>query len=325
MNRGFLDRFLIGVLKRFFNLRGAFRSATGQRALIPHASASGGSLAAVIAIMAFLASLTSSVALRVSTASEGWQSSVSHEITIQIRPILGTPIDPEIKKAAAIIGETSGLKNTYVYSKAESEKLLEPWLGNGLDFDQLPVPRMITAQIDENSPPDLDALRLALGKNVKGASLDDHRAWSERLSIVGRTLVLATLTTLGLVIAAAGFAIAFATRGAMISNREIIEVLHFVGASESYIARQFQIHFLWIGIKGGMIGAGAAIILFLMLHIAARQWSSSPNGAEIIALFGTFSVGLNAIIAVLLIVLLMALVAALVSRATANRTIRGLN
>lgn len=325
MNRGFLDRFLIGALKRFFSLRGAFRSAKRQQALIPHASASGGSLAAVIAIMAFLASLAASIALRVSSASEGWQSSVSHEITIQIRPILGTPIDPEIKKAANILGETPGLKNTYIYSKTDSEKLLEPWLGNGLDFDQLPVPRMITAQIDKKSPPDLEALRLALGENVKGASLDDHRAWTERLSVVGRTLVLATLTTLGLVIAAAGFAIAFATRGAMISNREIIEVLHFVGASESYIARQFQIHFLWIGIKGGMIGAIAAITLFFVLHFSTGQWVSSPNGAEMIALFGTFSLSLNAIIAVIAIALLMALVAAFVSRVTANRTIRGLD
>ena len=325
MNRGLLDRFLIGVLKRFFDLRGVFRSKKRQQALIPHASASGGSLAAVIAIMAFLASLTASVALRVSNASEGWQSSVSHEITIQIRPTLGTPIDPEMKKAAIILSETPGLKNTYVYSKTESEKLLEPWLGNGLDFDQLPVPRMITAQIDKKSPPDLEALRVALSENVKGASLDDHRAWTQRLSVVGRTLVLATLATLGLVIAAAGFAIAFATRGAMISNREIIEVLHFVGASESYIARQFQIHFLWIGIKGGIIGGIAAITLFLALHIAARQWASSPNGTEMIALFGTFSLNLNAIIAVMAIALLMALVAAFVSRVTANRTIRGLD
>jgi cell division transport system permease protein len=184
---------------------------------------------------------------------------------------------------------------------------------------------MITAQIDKKSPPDLEALRVALSENVKGASLDDHRAWTQRLSVVGRTLVLATLATLGLVIAAAGFAIAFATRGAMISNREIIEVLHFVGASESYIARQFQIHFLWIGIKGGIIGGIAAITLFLALHIAARHWASSPNGAEMIALFGTFSLSLNAIIAVMAIALLMALVAAFVSRVTANRTIRGLD
>jgi hypothetical protein len=44
-----------------------------------------------------------------------------------------------------------------------------------------------------------------------------------------------------------------------------------------------------------------------------------------IALFGTFSLSLNAIIAVMAIVLLMALVAAFVSRVTANRTIRGLD
>ena len=324
MNRDLLDRFLISVLKRFFDLRASFRSAKTQQALIPQASASGRSLAAVVAIMAFLASLTASVALRVAGASEGWQSSVSQEITIQIRPILGKPIDPEIKKASSILNETRGLTDIKIYSKAEAEKLLEPWLGSGLDFDQLPVPRMITARIDKNSAPDLEALRAALTEGVKGVSLDDHRLWSSRLALVARTMVAATLAILGLVIAAAGFAIAFATRGAMISNREIIEVLHFVGASEAYIARQFQHHFLWIGIKGGMMGGLAAMVLFTLLNFMAKQWATSPGGEEMMAIFGTFSMGLNAFIAVIAIALLMAFVAALVSRMTANRTIRGL-
>lgn len=324
MNRGIIDNVVIGLLKRFLYLRASFRSAKKQQALIPQASASGRSLAAVVAIMAFLASLTASVALRVASASEGWQSSVSQEITIQIRPILGKQIDPEINKASSILNETRGLTDIKIYSKAEAEKLLEPWLGSGIDFDRLPVPRMITAKIDKNYSPDLDGLRVALTERVKGVSLDDHRLWSNRLALVARTMVAATLAILGLVIATAGFAIAFATRGAMISNREIIEVLHFVGASEAYIARQFQHHFLWIGIKGGMVGGLAAMVLFLVLNFIAKQWTASPGGEEMMAIFGTFSMDLNAFIAVIAIALLMAVVAALVSRITANRTIRGL-
>ena len=236
--------------------------------------------------MAFLASLTASVALRVTHASEGWQSSVSGEVTIQIRPVLGRPIDPEINKANAILVKTTGLSDIKIYSKAEAEKLLEPWLGSGLDFDQLPVPRMITARIDKTMPPDFEALRAKLTESVKGISLDDHRLWSNRLALVAQTMVAATFAILALVIAAAGFAIAFATRGAMISNREIIEVLHFVGASDAYIARQFQQHFLWIGIKGGMIGGSAAIVLFLLLNFIDRQVVATPGGTEMMAKIG---------------------------------------
>ena len=56
----------------------------------------------------------------------------------------------------------------------------------------------------------------------------------------------------GLVLAATVLSVAFATRGAMASNRPIVEVLHFVGAKEAYIASQFQRHFLVLGLKGGI-------------------------------------------------------------------------
>lgn len=324
MSKNLLDRILVRLFRQFFEVRTRFFTGKPNRTLIPDASASGRSLAAIVAIMAFLASLTASVALRVTNASEGWQSSVSREITIQIRPVLGSPIDAEINKANAILGKTRGLSDIKIYSKAEAEKLLEPWLGSGLDFDQLPVPRMITARVDKNEPPDFETLRATLAGSVKGVSLDDHRLWTNRLALVAQTMVAATFAILALVIAAAGFAIAFATRGAMISNREIIEVLHFVGASDAYIARQFQEHFLWIGIKGGMIGGIAAIALFLLLNFVAKQLTAMPGGNEMMAIFGTFSMGLSAFLAVFATALLMAFVAALVSRITANRTIRGL-
>ena len=40
----------------------------------------------------------------------------------------------------------------------------------------------------------------------------------------------------------------------MAANRPVIEVLHFIGARDRYIAGQFQRHFLWLGLKGGAIG-----------------------------------------------------------------------
>ena len=44
----------------------------------------------------------------------------------------------------------------------------------------------------------------------------------------------------------------------MAGNKDVVEVLHFVGAHDSFIANEFQRHFLWLGLKGGLIGGGAA-------------------------------------------------------------------
>ena len=70
---------------------------------------------------------------------------------------------------------------------------------------------------------------------------------------------------LALVAAATIAVIVSATRSAMASNREIIEVLHFVGANERFISREFERHFLGLGVRAGLVGAVAAALAFLLL------------------------------------------------------------
>jgi cell division transport system permease protein len=107
----------------------------------------------------------------------------------------------------------------------------------------------------------------------------------------------------------------------MATNRPIVEVLHYVGATDRFIAGQFQHHFLLLGFKGGAIGGGAAILLFGSLE-AARAWlAGTPGGDEAAALFGSLSIGVEGYVAILAQILVMAVVTALVSRATVARTL----
>ena len=99
----------------------------------------------------------------------------------------------------------------------------------------------------KSSRPLFEPLRAALAAGAPGASLDDHRLWLSRLDTMADAIVAFAAALFALMILAMATAIGFATRGAMAGNREIIEVLHFVGAADSYIARQFQGHFLRLG------------------------------------------------------------------------------
>ena len=110
---------------------------------------------------------------------------------------------------------------------------------------------MIVVTIAAGGAPDLDRLRKTLAERVTGASLDDHRAWVERMRTMTRAAVVVGIGVLGLVLAATVLLVAFATRGAMAANRAIVEVLHFVGAKNRYIAGQFQRHFLCARPQGG--------------------------------------------------------------------------
>lgn len=298
--------------------------AANRPPLIPAESIAGRALVIVIAIMTFLAALTAGAAQLVGAASSDWQSAVAREVTIQVRPVAGRIIDQEVARAADIARATPGISGVKVYTREESERLLEPWLGTGLNLDQLPVPRLIVLRLDEQAKADFTALRRALVENVRGVTLDDHRVWIARLAAMAQSIVILAIGIVALVITATALAVAFATRGVMAGNRDIIEVLHFVGASDAYIADEFQSHFLRLGLKGGVVGGVAAMLFFLLASGLASAWVATPGGHQIEALFGTFALSPGGFIAMAMIIVLVALVTSIGSRITVRRTLRQL-
>lgn len=289
--------------------------------LVPRNSISGRALVAVVAIMTFLASLTTGAVILVSGAASEWQSDVAREITIQVIPAPGRNVDATTDKAALVARAFPGIEGVRVYSKEESAKLLEPWLGSGLSLDTLPVPRLIVIKIASGATPDMTQMRRQLAEQAPGATLDDHRGWIDRMRAMTVTATAIGIGILILMLAATVLSVSFATRGAMATNKIVIEVLHFVGAKNGFIAGHFQRHFLMLGLQGGAIGGGAAMLLFLLASGISRWFAGSAGGDQTSAMFGSFSIGMSGYIAVLGQVVLIAVVTALTSRQTVNRTL----
>ncbi|MDI9847852.1 ABC transporter permease [Rhodoblastus sp. 17X3] len=285
-----------------------------QTPLVPAETVAGRALAIVIAIMTFLAALTAGFAIVLADASRDWRGAVGVEMTIQVTPRAARDIDADSAKAASIAAAFPGVAEARAFTRQQSEELLAPWLGAGLDLSQLPTPRMIVVRRDPQKKLDEIGLRAALDAAVPNASLDDHGAWMQRLDTMAQVVVGAAVAIFVLVMIAMALAVGFATRGAMAGNREIIEALHFVGAADSFIARQFQFHFLRLGLRGGAAGGGAALLLFLLLGFLSRQWTTSAGGEQAEALFGSFSLGWSGIVAIAAISLTVALIAGLMSR-----------
>jgi cell division transport system permease protein len=289
--------------------------------LVPRNSISGRALVAVVAIMTFLASLTTGAAVLISKAAGEWQSDITREVTIQIVPAPGRDLDAAVDKAAAVARAITGIVEVRPYSKEESAKLLEPWLGSGLSLNELPVPRLIVVKLATDATPDLAQLRRMMADQVPGAVLDDHRGWIDRMRAMAGSAVVLGLCILVLMFAATILSVTFATRGAMATNKAVIEVLHFVGAKNSFIAGHFQHHFLILGLQGGAIGGGAAIILFALASATSRWFAGTAGAEQTSALFGSFSIGFIGYAAVLGQVILIAAMTALTSRQTVNNTL----
>src|SRR6476661_5272150 len=173
-----------------------------ETALVPRQSISGRALIAVVAIMTFLVSLTTGAVILVGSSAREWQADVAREVTIQLLPAPGRDLDAGVEKAASVARAFAGIGEVRPYSKEESGKLLEPWLGTGLTLDELPVPRLVVVTLASGARADLAQLRKALNTEVPSAAVDDHRGWTDRMRTMSRSAVAIGLGVLALMIAA---------------------------------------------------------------------------------------------------------------------------
>lgn len=295
--------------------------ARNMSPIVPRASISGRALVAVVAIMTFLASITTGAVLLVSASATEWQSDVASEITIQVRPVAGRDIERDVTAVVSAMRAEPGILDVRPYTREESSKLLEPWLGSGLSLDDLPVPRMIVARAAPGTRLDLEGLRGRVTQVAPSASVDDHRAWINRMRSMTNATVFAGVGVLALVIIATIISVSFATRGAMAANRPIVEVLHFVGASDRYIANRFLRHFLRLGFEGGAIGCVAAMLMFGFSESIATWFSGTPVGDQFAALLGTFSLRPSGYLVLAAQTVLIAAITGLAARRTLFATL----
>jgi cell division transport system permease protein len=297
-----------------------FLSRSALTPILPARSITGRALMLVVVIMTFLAGLTAGAVHLIADASAAWSREIAREVTIQVRPLTGRNIETDIARVAELARSTRGIANVRIFSREEGEKLLEPWLGAGLDLAELPVPRLVVLSLASETP-DWAALKQRLAELAPTASLDDHRLWLSRLKAMARMLVVVGVIILALVLVATGLAVTFATHGAMAGTAHIIEVLHLVGAEDSYIAREFQRHFLRLGLKGALMGGGLAVAFYLLVSLSSARFATTPGAEQVEALFGRFSLPGTGYLSVLAIALVVSALTAVVSRITVFRSL----
>src|ERR1700735_1898952 len=83
--------------------------ARNMSPIVPRGSISGSALVAVVAIMTFLASITTGTVLLVNASATEWQSEVASEITVQIRPAPGRDLDRDAAAVADAVRAQPGI------------------------------------------------------------------------------------------------------------------------------------------------------------------------------------------------------------------------
>jgi cell division transport system permease protein len=291
---------------------------SGGAPIVPEHSVAGRTLLLLITIMSFLSAVTLGGVVLVQKSAVSWSADVGREMTIQIRPVEGEVMESNLRTAVSLAESTPGVSSAHALTIEESQALVQPWLGAGLDLSVIAIPRLVVVELADPVDADIEQLQRNL-QAIKGASLDTHAAWRQQLNTMAGTVVVSGLLVLGLIGVATVLAIIFATRGAMATNRGIVDVLHFIGASNKFIAGEFQGRFLSIGLQGGLLGAVLATLFFLLVGTAAGSVLPTEATDQVGYVFGGFALGLDGTFILALVIPVIAALTAVTSRVTVRR------
>lgn len=274
-----------------------------------------GFLILLIALMSFLAMMALSASFAMQAMTERWSSGLENNLTIEVpaeKKTGGVRTPEEISELETKIVQrlekdfyTGSVK---ILEREEVQSLLSPWLGNDSMLDEIPMPGLISVELQPGSNQSAEVMRKALAAIDSDIVLDTHETWlNDILKLTGALRMAALVITLiiGLTTLTA---IAGAIRSRMAVHREDVELLHLMGANDEYITRQFQRHALIMGLQGSLAGcaAGAAVIALI--------WGIAGQSA--VSMLPALSLNPGHILILLALPLIACLIAALTARFT---------
>jgi len=283
-------------------------------ALLPREPAQDLLLVFVAAVLCFFACLSVIAALGADRAARGWAGQIHGSATVLVQPAAGESPDASAARAAETLAGVKGVSEAAVLEKAKAEALLEPWFGPGPALADLPIPRLVTVELDPKAPASIAALDSALKGAGVEATIDDHSRWTRSIMRAGGLARLAAAGAAVLMTLAAGAVIAFATRAGLAARREIVEVLHLSGAEDVFIVALFQNRLAELAAVAGALGAAGAISVGALMRLLGGGSGLTP----------VLPVAWSDLLAVAPAPLLAAAIAAIAARITAMRQVRTL-
>ncbi|MSO65600.1 MAG: FtsX-like permease family protein [Alphaproteobacteria bacterium] len=214
-------------------------------------------VAFLIGAMVYLAALTLAGAVAVGSTIDGWGEGLRGSITVQLPGSTAAGAAAASARVDAVLStilETNGVASAQALPRQELLALLERWLGRGNIPEDLPIPALIDVTLEPGVAVNIEELQQRLVRVVPGARVSDNGVILERLVRLVRSVQAVAALVVVLVSVAAIAIIVFVTRAGLAMHVETIELLHLIGARDSYIARQFVRHILTIALAGSVVG-----------------------------------------------------------------------
>lgn len=275
-----------------------------------HRGTGGHMLVWLIGLMSYLAVLSVVMILGLSALTKHWTQGIEDHMTVEI------PYNEKdknrletVQDIADILNDTVGVK-AKIIPQVEVLAMVEPWFGDidGAQADILPIPSLIDVTLDPKQPLNVRDLENKIKTIDDQAILNTHAQWLDDVLSFSKAIRFIVFGIATIMLTTALIAVSNAARTRLALHHEEVDLLHLIGASDSYIARQFQRQTMRLALEGSLAGIFLGILtLWVARHIG-------PDIQE--ALMPSFRLSLSDGLVFIFIPVVIVLLTMMVSRMT---------
>ena len=257
----------------------------------------------LISLMSFLAVLSLSGTIAIGMMTNRWSSGLENKITIEIAVetkdghiLSQETIGQETLSLFKMLSNHKDVKSANALSHEDIQELLSPWLGEDMSLKDMPLPGLIAVELHDIDEEGLKAFAKDVDETSHYAQLETHREWlSDLINFASALRMLALVITL-IISSITIVAISYAVRTRLALHHNEVKLLHHMGASDNYIAKQFRNHAIILSFKGGVFGTTAGLIVTFILTLLSRN-----SGTDLIPVIhiGTWGIALLCMVPIL--------------------------
>jgi len=246
---------------------------------LPLAQAEGNvMIVAIIAVLVFLSGLIWLAGSAAHHMAGRWNQTLSNELTIEITPKLNDentllpPVDERIESVKEALAQYNAVIKISTVSQDELHQALKPWLGDVSAFPDLPLPTLLNISLRPGHDINMDNLAAQISKTIPGVRVIAHYAWAGEVQRLAGTISLLAWSGMGLMAMVLLMVITFTTRARLTMFGAEVEILHTLGATDGFVAGEFERQAFRLSIWGAFIGFGILIaVLYAIITMTMPE------------------------------------------------------
>ena len=229
-------------------------------------------LVLLVTLMAFLSVLSAAGIVGLGHMTHSWTSGLENSVTIEVPQQSSN--EESVNRLILSLKKIDGVSKVERLGQKKMQEMLDPWLGGitGL-WEDLPLPALITVTLSERDEGKIDKIGETVRRVLPDATMDAHEEWLGDLVKLANSLRFVSLAIFCLMMLVTAVVVAGAVRSRMAIHHRELELLHIMGASDSYITWQFVRYIMIQSLKGVVFGIVLGGLTIGVLGVVSRNGS----------------------------------------------------